>query len=96
MAPRPLRRLAPAFALAGTLALTSSVQALPLLTAPEGPAALRAEAGGLLTWLGQVFTRLWAEDSDTGPLIDPDGNPLRPNGSGSAEGDTGKLIDPNG
>jgi hypothetical protein len=57
---------------------------------------MREATGGLLTWLGHVFTRLWAEDSDTGKLIDPDGNPIRPNGGGSADGDTGMIIDPDG
>jgi hypothetical protein len=93
MAPRSLRRRLSSAALIGSLALLpTAAGALPLFNL-DRQAAIHEEAEGILAWLGEVFIRIWAEDSDTGMIIDPDGNP-RPNGT--SEGDTGKLIDPNG
>ena len=97
MDPRSLRRRLPALALAGTLFLTPAVRALPLFSGSDGPVAVREASGGLLAWIGQTLTRLWAEEStDTGPLIDPDGRPTGQGGGDSAETDTGMLIDPDG
>ncbi len=93
MHPRLLRRLLPAFAVAGTLFLSGTVQALPL-SGSAGRAAARREAGWdgktLLSWLGQTFASLWAEEGGSPIPASPD--PL----DGGPEGDTGKLIDPNG
>jgi hypothetical protein len=97
MDPRPLRRRLPALILGGALFLTPAVRALPLLSGPDGPAAVRESSGGLLAWLGQAFSRLWAEEStDAGPLIDPDGRLTGQGAGASAETDNGPLIDPNG
>lgn len=90
MAPRPLRRRLSGLILAGSLALLpTAAGALPLFNTDRQPTA-QEETGGFLTWVGEVFTRVWEE---TGMIIDPDGNP-RPNGT--SDGDTGKLIDPDG
>jgi hypothetical protein len=95
MDPRPLRRRLPALLFAGTLFLTPAVRALPLF--PDGPAVIREASGGLLAWIGQAFTRLWAQEStDAGPLIDPDGSPTGQGIGVSADSDNGKLIDPDG
>jgi hypothetical protein len=97
MDPRPLRRRLPALFFAGTLFLTPAVRALPLFPGQDGPATIRETSGGLLAWIGQALTRLWAEEStDAGPLIDPDGRPTGQGIGASADSDNGKLIDPNG
>ena len=97
MDPRSLRRRLPALTLAGTLFLTPAVRALPLFPDSDSPVAVREVSGGLLAWLGQTLTRLWAEEStDNGMLIDPDGRPTGQGDGGSAGTDNGLLIDPNG
>ena len=97
MDPRSLCRRLPALTLAGTLFLTPAVWALPIFPGSDGPAVVCEASEGLLAWLGQTLTRLWAEEStNNGPLIDPDGSPTGQGGGASAETDNGKLIDPNG
>jgi hypothetical protein len=92
MDPRSLRRRLPALTLAGTLFLTPAVRALPLFPGP-----VREASAGLLAWLGQTLSHLWAEEStDNGQLIDPDGRPTGQGDGGSAGTDNGMLIDPNG
>jgi len=93
MGPRSLRRRLPALALAGSLALLpAAAGALPVDSGPDGPAAVREQARGLLDWLGQTFLSLWAGDSgDNGQMIDPNGQPVP-----GSDGDNGMLIDPDG
>lgn len=89
MHPRSLRRLLPAFAVAGTLLFSGTVQALPL-SGPDGPAGTRWDGETVLSWLGQTFASLWAETGGSPVPVSPD--PL----DGGPEDDTGKLIDPDG
>jgi hypothetical protein len=91
MATRPMRRRLSGLALAGSLALLlpAAAEARPWID-PEHRPAVQERSGGFLTWVEEVFARIWEE---TGMIIDPNGQP-RP--GGSSEGDTGKLIDPNG
>ena len=97
MDPRSLRRRLSALTLAGAFFLTPAVRALPLFPGSDGPADVREASEGLLAWLGQTLTRLWAEEStNNGPLIDPNGSPTGQGGGASAETDNGKLIDPDG
>lgn len=93
MGPRSLRRRLPALALAGSLALLpAAAWALPVDSGPDGRAAVREQARGLLDWLGQTFLSIWTGDSgDNGMLIDPDGQ-----AAPGSDGDNGKLIDPDG
>jgi hypothetical protein len=92
MVPRTLRRRLSGVVLASLALLPTAAGALPLFDwdRPGRQPAVHEEAGGLLTWVGEVVTGLWEE---TGMIIDPDGQP-RP--SGTSEGDTGMMIDPNG
>lgn len=97
MHPRPLRRLLPAAALAGTLllpVLPGTARALPLTGADATvQRAASWDTGTLLAWLGRSIASFWAESSPEGGspgAVSPD--PL----DGGPEADTGPLIDPNG
>jgi hypothetical protein len=80
----PRSRL-PALALAATLVLVPTLAAaLPFEPGPSVPAARRQ---GLLSLLGELFSRLWAAETATGQ---PDTE------GGTNNSDNGMLIDPHG
>lgn len=75
--------------------LLIAVPAAVLLLAPVAPAHA-AGAGGLgslWAWLTSWIGLSTTGNTDQGPIIDPNGNPLA---GATGQGDSGPMIDPNG